>query len=47
VQALLVLDNPDGIVDSVFGLLGNAAAANGAGQIAVMSHCVLTAFSFI
>ncbi|KAJ2913913.1 hypothetical protein MD484_g6493, partial [Candolleomyces efflorescens] len=34
VQALLVLNNPDGIVDAVFGLLGNAAAANGAGRIA-------------
>ncbi|KAJ2935146.1 hypothetical protein H1R20_g1946, partial [Candolleomyces eurysporus] len=34
VQALLGLDNPDGIVDSVFGLLGNAAAATGAGNIA-------------
>ncbi|PVH73907.1 hypothetical protein DL98DRAFT_519621 [Cadophora sp. DSE1049] len=33
VRASLNLDNPDGIVDPVFGLLGNAAAAAGAGQI--------------
>ncbi|RDB17940.1 hypothetical protein Hypma_000906 [Hypsizygus marmoreus] len=29
----LALNNPDGIVDPVFGLLGNAAAANGLGKI--------------
>ncbi|KAJ7147489.1 hypothetical protein C8R43DRAFT_531827 [Mycena crocata] len=33
VQASLVKNNPDGIVDSVFGLLGNAAAAQGLGKI--------------
>ncbi|KAL5330359.1 hypothetical protein ACEPPN_003886 [Leptodophora sp. 'Broadleaf-Isolate-01'] len=33
VRASLNLDNPDGIVDPVFGLLGNAAAAAGAGKI--------------
>ncbi|KAK2777659.1 hypothetical protein FQN53_002107 [Emmonsiellopsis sp. PD_33] len=33
VQELLQLDNPDEIVDPVFGLLGNAAAADGAGLI--------------
>jgi hypothetical protein len=34
VQKSLNLNNPNGIVDSVFGLLGNAAAAGGAGKIA-------------
>ncbi|KDQ25824.1 hypothetical protein PLEOSDRAFT_1066864 [Pleurotus ostreatus PC15] len=34
VRSSLNLNNPDGIVDPVFGLLGNAAAANGAGRIA-------------
>ncbi|KAG9230139.1 hypothetical protein BJ875DRAFT_166234 [Amylocarpus encephaloides] len=33
VRAALDLDNPAGIVDPVFGLLGNAAAAEGAGTI--------------
>ncbi|KAK2806744.1 hypothetical protein FQN50_005742 [Emmonsiellopsis sp. PD_5] len=33
VQEFLQLDNPDEIVDPVFGLLGNAAAADGAGLI--------------
>ncbi|KAH7411432.1 hypothetical protein BKA64DRAFT_639068 [Cadophora sp. MPI-SDFR-AT-0126] len=33
VRASLNLDNPDEIVDPVFGLLGNAAAAAGAGKI--------------
>lgn len=33
-QEMLLLDNPDQIVDSVFGLLGNAAAAEGIGSIA-------------
>jgi hypothetical protein len=33
VQASLVKNNPAGIVDSVFGLLGNAAAAAGLGKI--------------
>ncbi|KAJ7644078.1 hypothetical protein FB45DRAFT_735408 [Roridomyces roridus] len=33
VQASLVLNNPDNIQDSVFGLLGNAAAIAGAGKI--------------
>ncbi|KAG6836103.1 hypothetical protein H0H93_011330 [Arthromyces matolae] len=33
VRASLNLNNPDGIVDPVFGLLGNAAAAGGAGKI--------------
>lgn len=33
VRDSLNLDNPDGIVDPVFGLLGNGAAAEGAGQI--------------
>ncbi|KAG6866288.1 hypothetical protein C0991_006384 [Blastosporella zonata] len=33
VRASLALNNPDGIVDPVFGLLGNAAAAGGAGKI--------------
>jgi len=33
VRASLALNNPDGIVDPVFGLLGNAAAAQGAGKI--------------
>jgi hypothetical protein len=33
VNVLLQLDNPDNIVDAVFGLLGNAAAAEGAGDI--------------
>lgn len=35
VRTLLQLNNPDGIVDPVFGLLGNAAASNGLGQISV------------
>ncbi|KAG6906955.1 hypothetical protein DXG01_011215 [Tephrocybe rancida] len=34
VRKSLALNNPDGIVDPVFGLLGNAAAAGGAGKIA-------------
>ncbi|KAF8158348.1 hypothetical protein B0H34DRAFT_451650 [Crassisporium funariophilum] len=34
VRASLASNNPDGIVDPVFGLLGNAAAAAGAGKIA-------------
>ncbi|KAJ8509244.1 hypothetical protein ONZ45_g8564 [Pleurotus djamor] len=34
VRTTLNLNNPDGIIDPVFGLLGNAAAANGAGRIA-------------
>ncbi|KAF4590098.1 hypothetical protein EYR40_009502 [Pleurotus pulmonarius] len=34
VRNSLNLNNPDGIVDPVFGLLGNAAAINGAGRIA-------------
>ncbi|KIK07954.1 hypothetical protein K443DRAFT_672836 [Laccaria amethystina LaAM-08-1] len=33
VRASLALNNPAGIVDPVFGLLGNAAAAGGAGKI--------------
>ncbi|KAJ7935579.1 hypothetical protein B0H13DRAFT_2649708 [Mycena leptocephala] len=33
VQASLVKNNPDGIADSVFGLLGNAAAAGGLGKL--------------
>jgi hypothetical protein len=33
-QEMLLLDNPDNIVDTVFGLLGNAAASEGIGQIA-------------
>ncbi|EXJ80864.1 hypothetical protein A1O3_07150 [Capronia epimyces CBS 606.96] len=33
VNQFLKTDNPDGIVDAVFGLLGNAAAAAGQGQI--------------
>ncbi|TFK74771.1 hypothetical protein BDN72DRAFT_759071 [Pluteus cervinus] len=33
VQASLNLDNPDNIQDSVFGLLGNAAASKGQGKI--------------
>ncbi|KZT50812.1 hypothetical protein CALCODRAFT_488419 [Calocera cornea HHB12733] len=33
VQASLQLNNPLGITDSVFGLLGNAAAAGGAGSV--------------
>ncbi|KAF8176984.1 hypothetical protein BJ912DRAFT_691910 [Pholiota molesta] len=33
VRASLNLNNPDGIQDPVFGLLGNAAAAGGAGKI--------------
>ena len=35
VRASLNLNNPDGILDPVFGLLGNAAAAAGAGKITV------------
>jgi hypothetical protein len=34
VNAQLFLDNPDDIQDAIFGLLGAAAAADGAGQIA-------------
>jgi hypothetical protein len=34
VAKLLAVNNPDGILDPVFGLLGNAAAINGAGKIA-------------
>lgn len=34
VQTSLQLNNPLGIVDSVFGLLGNAAASHGQGQVA-------------
>ncbi|KAK7048301.1 hypothetical protein R3P38DRAFT_3256962 [Favolaschia claudopus] len=33
VQASLVKNNPNGIVDAVFGLLGNAAAAGGLGKL--------------
>ncbi|OBR02419.1 Ribosomal protein s17 [Colletotrichum higginsianum IMI 349063] len=33
VNALLKQDNPNNIVDAVFGLLGNAAAADGAGDV--------------
>ncbi|KAF7365278.1 hypothetical protein MVEN_00399600 [Mycena venus] len=33
VQSSLVKNNPDGIVDAVFGLLGNAAAAGGLGKL--------------
>jgi len=33
VQASLGTNNPDGIVDAVFGLLGNAAAAGGLGKL--------------
>lgn len=33
-REFLNLDNPKGIVDPVFGLLGNAAAADGAGDVA-------------
>ncbi|KIX95548.1 uncharacterized protein Z520_08668 [Fonsecaea multimorphosa CBS 102226] len=33
VDQFLNMDNPDGIVDAVFGLLGNAAAAGGQGDI--------------
>ena len=36
VRASLALNNPAGIVDPVFGLLGNAAAASGAGKITVL-----------
>jgi hypothetical protein len=32
-QEMLQLDNPDEIVDTVFGLLGNEAGAEGAGLI--------------
>jgi len=32
-QTFLQMNNPDGIVDPVFGLLGNAAAAAGQGTI--------------
>ena len=35
VRTSLNLNNPDGIVDPVFALLGNAAAAAGAGKITV------------
>jgi hypothetical protein len=35
VQTSLVKNNPDGIADSVFGLLGNAAAAGGLGKLTV------------
>lgn len=34
VNDLLFLNNPDDIQDAIFGLLGAAAAANGAGNIA-------------
>ncbi len=37
VRASLNVNNPNGIVDPVFGLLGNAAAAGGAGKITVSS----------
>ena len=33
VKEMLDLNNPDGIVDSVFGLLGNAAGSAGQGSI--------------
>jgi len=33
VQASLVKNNPNGIVDSIFGLLGNAAATQGLGKL--------------
>ncbi|KAJ7794157.1 hypothetical protein B0H14DRAFT_3093817 [Mycena olivaceomarginata] len=33
VQTTLATNNPDGIVDAVFGLLGNAAAAGGLGKL--------------
>ncbi|KAL8965477.1 MAG: hypothetical protein Q9183_003831, partial [Haloplaca sp. 2 TL-2023] len=33
VRTSLALDNPENIVDPVFGLLGNAAAAEGQGSI--------------
>lgn len=34
-RTALNLNNPDGIVDPIFGLLGNAAAAAGQGKISV------------
>lgn len=34
VQTFLQIDNPDEIVDPVFGLLGNAAASEGQGLVA-------------
>ncbi len=37
VRTTLNLNNPDAIVDPVFSLLGNAAAAQGLGNIAVRS----------
>jgi hypothetical protein len=42
VKVSLELNNPDGILDPVFGLLGNAAAAEGAGNIAVRTLCFAT-----
>ena len=41
VNKFLKIDNPDGIVDAVFALLGNAAAQQGLGKIAVsqISFC--------
>jgi hypothetical protein len=33
VDTFLFKNNPNGIVDSVFGLLGDAAAAGGAGKV--------------
>lgn len=38
-QEMLLLNNPDEIVDSVFGLLGNEAAAEGIGAIADAGTC--------
>lgn len=38
-QEMLLLDNPDEILDSVFGLLGNEAAAQGIGNIADAGKC--------
>lgn len=39
VNEALQLDNPDNIQDPVFGLLGAAAAAEGAGNIADAGKC--------
>ena len=47
VRKLLALNNPDGIVDPVFGLLGNAAATNGLGKISVSLLSFVSLISYI
>ena len=46
VRTTLNLNNPDGIVDPVFALLGNAAAKQGLGKITVCPYLAKTYHHF-